>query len=41
MEFIRKPSDGIPQVKVTQAVQAGGDVSKDLTKGQNLDLEVM
>jgi len=41
MEYIRKASDGIPQVKVSQAVQAAGFVSKDLRKGQNLDLEVM
>jgi hypothetical protein len=32
MEYIRKASDGIPQVKVFQAVQAAGIVSKDLKK---------
>jgi len=41
MEYIRKASDGIPQVKVSEAVKMGGFVSKELTKGENLDLEVM
>jgi hypothetical protein len=41
MQYIRKASDGIPQEKVSQAVRAAGFVSKDLRKGQNLDLEVM
>ena len=41
MEFIKKASDGTPQEKVSQAVKAAGVVSKDLRKGQNLDLEVM
>jgi len=41
MEFIKKAGDGTPQEKVSQAVKAGGVVSKDLRKGQNLDLKVM
>lgn len=41
MEFIKKASDGTPQEKVSQAVKVAGVVSKDLRKGQNLDLKVM
>jgi hypothetical protein len=41
MEFIKKAGDGTPQEKVSQAVKAGGVVSKDLRKGQNIDLKVM
>ena len=41
MESIKKASDGIPQEKVSQAARSAGVVSKDLIKGENLDLEEM
>jgi hypothetical protein len=41
MEFIKKAGTGTPQEKVSQAVKAGGVVSKDLKQGQHLDLKVM
>jgi len=41
MEYVKKSSTGTPNERRIQAVEAGGSVSQDLIKGENLDLEVM